>query len=76
AEPVDQAVRHQAARHRAAQPEPVRNATAAPATKPVTEPVGSVASAEAVDRIAGEARPLVASLPGLPPLLSVLPELP
>ncbi|PVC98734.1 hypothetical protein [Streptomyces sp. CS014] len=103
-EPVDRAVRHQAAQHRAAQPEPVRNATAAPATKPVTEPVGSVASAdaiasadpvastparvrdardavvggagEAVDRIAGEARPLVASLPGLPPLLSVLPELP
>ncbi|WP_141690043.1 hypothetical protein [Streptomyces sp. Ncost-T6T-1] len=31
---------------------------------------------EAVDRIAGEARPLVASLPGLPPLLSALPELP
>ncbi|PVC83112.1 hypothetical protein [Streptomyces sp. CS131] len=103
-EPVDRAVRHQAAQHRAAQPEPVRNATAAPATKPVTEPVGSVASAdpgasagpvastpvrvrdardavvggagEAVDRIAGEARPLVASLPGLPPLLSALPELP
>ncbi|MGQ4728655.1 hypothetical protein ACUN3E_13445 [Streptomyces sp. Ju416(a)] len=103
-EPVDRAVRHQAAQHRAAQPEPVRNATAAPATKPVTESVGSVASAdaaasadpvastparvrdardavvrgagEAVDRIAGEARPLVASVPGLPPLLSVLPELP
>ncbi|MCC8478603.1 hypothetical protein LMJ41_11995 [Streptomyces globisporus] len=103
-EPVDRAVRHQAAQHRAAQPEPVRNATAVPATKPVTEPVGSVASAdavasadpvastparvrdardavvrgagEAVDRIAGEARPLVASLPGLPPLLSALPELP
>ncbi|XCM30256.1 hypothetical protein ABXI76_13510 [Streptomyces parvus] len=103
-EPVDRAVRHQAAQHRAAQPGPVRNATAAPATKPVTEPVGSVASAdpgasadpvastpvrvrdardavvggagEAVDRIAGEARPLVASLPGLPPLLSALPELP
>ncbi|SCF72858.1 hypothetical protein [Streptomyces sp. Cmuel-A718b] len=100
-EPVDRAVRHQAAQHRAAQPGPVRNATAAPATKPVTEPVGSVASAdpgasadpvastpvrvrdardavvggagEAVDRIAGEARPLVASLPGLPPLLSALP---
>ncbi|MFJ3998831.1 hypothetical protein [Streptomyces parvus] len=103
-EPVDRAVRHQAAQHLAAQPEPVRNATAAPATKPVTEPAGSVASAapvasadpvastpvrvrdardavvggagEAVDRIAGEARPLVASLPGLPPLLSALPELP
>ncbi|SCE57877.1 hypothetical protein GA0115253_107693 [Streptomyces sp. Termitarium-T10T-6] len=103
-EPVDRAVRHEAAQHRAAQPEPVRNATAAPATKPVTEPVGPVASAdsvasadpvastpvrvrdgrdavvggagEAVDRIAGEARPLVASLPGLPPLLSTLPELP
>ncbi|MCQ1575982.1 hypothetical protein [Streptomyces parvus] len=44
-EPVDRAVRQQAAQHRAAQPEPVRNATAAPATKPVTEPVGSVASA-------------------------------
>ncbi|USC47528.1 hypothetical protein K7395_12625 [Streptomyces filamentosus] len=97
-EPVDRAVRHQAAQHRAAQPGSVRNATAAPATKPVTEPVGSVASTdpvastparvrdardaavggagEAVDRIAGKARPLVASLPGPPPLLSALPELP
>ncbi|OCC07140.1 hypothetical protein [Streptomyces sp. PTY087I2] len=110
-EPVDRAVRHQAAQHRAAQhraaqPEPVRDATvessaarpAVPATKPVTEPVDTVAAADpvaaaparvrdardavvggaggAVDRIAGEVRPLVASLPGLPPLLSVVPELP
>ncbi|WP_176734685.1 hypothetical protein [Streptomyces sp. EN23] len=51
-EPVDRAVRHQAAEHRAAQPEPVRNATAAPsaapATKPVTEPVDTVAAADPV----------------------------
>ncbi|MFD4017014.1 hypothetical protein [Streptomyces sindenensis] len=31
---------------------------------------------DAVERITGEARPLVAAVPGLPPLLSVLPELP
>ncbi|MCT6778621.1 hypothetical protein LXH09_18490 [Streptomyces sp. CS7] len=86
-EPVaDQAAQPAQARlaqHRPAQPETARKATAALAAsaEPATEPVDSVApvvegAGDAVDRIAGEVRPLVASLPGLPPLLSVLPELP
>lgn len=69
--------------HRAAQPETARKAAAAlsASAEPATEPVDSVTpvvggAGDAVDRIAGEVRPLVASLPGLPPLLSVLPELP
>ncbi|MFI7328782.1 hypothetical protein ACIBQ3_29620 [Streptomyces rubiginosohelvolus] len=71
------------AQHRPAQPETARKATAAlsGSAEPATEPVDSVApvvggAGDAVDRIAREVRPLVASLPGLPPLLSVLPELP
>ncbi|MFD4749461.1 hypothetical protein ACFWOS_28845 [Streptomyces rubiginosohelvolus] len=86
-EPVaDQAAQPAQARlaqHRPAQPETARKATAAlsASAEPATEPVDSVApvvegAGDAVDRIAGEVRPLVASLPGLPPLLSVLPELP
>ncbi|MFE6917946.1 hypothetical protein [Streptomyces rubiginosohelvolus] len=88
-EPVaDQAAQHRSrqhlsGKHRPAQPETARKATAALAAsaEPATEPVDSVApvvggAGDAVDRIAGEVRPLVASLPGLPPLLSVLPELP
>ncbi|MGW6463449.1 hypothetical protein [Streptomyces rubiginosohelvolus] len=67
--------------HRPAQPETVRKATAALSAEPATEPVDSVApvvggAGDAVDRIAEEVRPLVASLPGLPPLLSALPVLP
>ncbi|MFF4853715.1 hypothetical protein ACFY2N_02345 [Streptomyces rubiginosohelvolus] len=67
--------------HRPAQPETVRKATAALSAEPATEPVDSVApvvggAGGAVDRIAEEVRPLVASLPGLPPLLSALPVLP
>ncbi|MFF5888571.1 hypothetical protein ACFY72_07345 [Streptomyces globisporus] len=69
--------------HRPAQPETARKATAAlsASAEPATEPVASVTpvvggAGDAVDGIAGEVRPLVASLPGLPPLLSVLPELP
>ncbi|MFD4001462.1 hypothetical protein [Streptomyces rubiginosohelvolus] len=86
-EPVaDRAAQHRPVQdgptqHRPAQPETVRKATAALSAEPATEPVDSVApvvggAGDAVDRIAGEVRPLVASLPGLPPLLSVLPELP
>ncbi|NED08007.1 hypothetical protein G3I55_40955, partial [Streptomyces sp. SID6648] len=88
-EPVaDQAAQHRSTqylsgKHRPAQPETARKATAALAAsaEPVAEPVDSVApvvggAGDAVDRIAGEVRPLVAALPGLPPLLSVLPELP
>ncbi|MFB8382965.1 hypothetical protein [Streptomyces rubiginosohelvolus] len=86
-EPVaDQAAQPAQARlaqHRPAQPETARKATAAlsASAEPATESVDSVApvvggAGDAVDRIAGEVRPLVASLPGLPPLLSVLPELP
>ncbi|MFI2116978.1 hypothetical protein ACH489_21145 [Streptomyces rubiginosohelvolus] len=86
-EPVaDQAAQPAQARlaqHRPAQPETARKATAAlsASAEPATEPVDSVApvvegAGDAVDRIAGEVRPLVASLPGLPPFLSVLPELP
>ncbi|MGW6652242.1 hypothetical protein AMK23_02470 [Streptomyces sp. CB02130] len=66
--------------HRPAQPETARKATAAlsASVAPATEPADSVApvvggAGDAVDRIAGEVQPLVASLPGLPPLLSVLP---
>ncbi|MEU5038820.1 hypothetical protein AB0G48_32285, partial [Streptomyces rubiginosohelvolus] len=64
--------------HRPAQTETVRKATAALSAEPATGPVDSVApvvggAGDAVDRIAEEVRPLVASLPGLPPLLSVLP---
>ncbi|MGW4835905.1 hypothetical protein [Streptomyces globisporus] len=66
--------------HRPAQPETARKATSAPSAsaEPATEPVDSVTPAvggagDAVDRIAGEVRPLVASLPGLSPLLSELP---
>ncbi|WP_159027421.1 hypothetical protein [Streptomyces sp. Tue 6075] len=47
-EPVDRVVRHQAAQHRAAQPEPVRKATAAPSAAPVTDPVDTVAAADPV----------------------------
>ncbi|MGW3584229.1 hypothetical protein ACWDM8_23245 [Streptomyces rubiginosohelvolus] len=80
-EPVaDQAAQPRLAQHRPAQPETARKATAAlsASAEPATEPVDSVApvvggAGDAVDRIAGEVRPLVASLPGLPPLLSVLP---
>ncbi|MGW4626879.1 hypothetical protein [Streptomyces rubiginosohelvolus] len=83
-EPVaDQAVQPAQSRltqHRPAQPETARKATAAlsGSAEPATEPVDSVApvvggAGDAVDRIAREVRPLVASLPGLPPLLSVLP---
>ncbi|MFI5478554.1 hypothetical protein ACIBAB_05475 [Streptomyces rubiginosohelvolus] len=86
-EPVaDRAAQHRpvqdrATQHRPAQPATVRKATAALSAEPATEPVDSVApvvggAGDAVDRIAEEVRPLVASLPGLPPLLSVLPELP
>ncbi|MFK0188624.1 hypothetical protein ACIQV1_30905 [Streptomyces rubiginosohelvolus] len=86
-EPVaDRAAQHRPVQdrptqHRPAQPETVRKASAALSAEPATEPVDSVApvvegAGDAVDRIAEEVRPLVASLPGLPPLLSVLPELP
>ncbi|WP_089116315.1 hypothetical protein [Streptomyces sp. SS07] len=86
-EPVaDRAAQHRPVQdrptqHRPAQSETVRKASAALSAEPATEPVDSVApvvggAGDAVDRIAGEVRPLVASLPGLPPLLSVLPELP
>ncbi|MFI1784488.1 hypothetical protein [Streptomyces rubiginosohelvolus] len=88
-EPVaDRAAQHRPVQdgptqHRPAQPETTRKATAAlsASAEPATEPVDSVApvvggAGDAVDRIAGEVRPLVASLPGLPPLLSALPELP
>ncbi|WP_424569976.1 hypothetical protein [Streptomyces sp. CH-036] len=85
-EPVaDRAAQHRPVQdgptqHRPAQPETVRKATAALSAEPATEPVDSVApvvggAGDAVDRIAEEVRPLVASLPGLPPLLSALPEL-
>ncbi|WP_097986989.1 hypothetical protein [Streptomyces sp. f150] len=71
-------VQDRATQHRPAQPATVRKATAALSAEPATEPVDSVApvvggAGDAVDRIAEEVRPLVASLPGLPPLLSVLP---
>ncbi|MCA1271491.1 hypothetical protein ACIPQH_04740 [Streptomyces rubiginosohelvolus] len=86
-EPVaDRAAQHRpvqdrATQHRPAQPATVRKATAALSAEPDAEPVDSVApvvggAGDAVDRIAEGVRPLVASLPGLPPLLSVLPELP
>ncbi|RUP69025.1 hypothetical protein SSPNP10_04680 [Streptomyces sp. NP10] len=85
-EPVaDRAAQHRPVQdgptqHRPAQPETVRKASAALSAEPATEPVDSVApvvggAGDAVDRIAEEVRPLVASLPGLPPLLSALPEL-
>ncbi|MFF2863424.1 hypothetical protein ACFVSX_26510 [Streptomyces rubiginosohelvolus] len=79
---ADQVAQPRLAQHRPAQPETVRKATAAlsASAEPAAEPVDSVApvvggAGDAVDRIAGEARPLVASPPGLPPLLSLLPEL-
>ncbi|MFF8983918.1 hypothetical protein ACF08E_11090 [Streptomyces globisporus] len=83
-EPVaDRAARHLPTLLRPAQPETARKATAAlsASAEPATEPVDSVTpvvggAGDAVDRIAGEVRPLVESLPGLPPFLSVLPELP
>ncbi|WP_097975673.1 hypothetical protein [Streptomyces sp. gb14] len=60
--------------HRPAQTKTVRKATAALSAEPVDSVAPVVGGAgDAVDRIAEEVRPLVASLPGLPPLLSVLP---
>lgn len=87
-EPVDRAVRQQAAQHRAAQPEPVRNATAAPSAAPVTEPVDTVAAADPVastparvrdarDAAAGGAGDAVDRIAGeARPLVASLPGLP
>ncbi|MGW6582474.1 hypothetical protein ACWF76_24335 [Streptomyces globisporus] len=73
-----QPAQHRPTQHRPVQPETVRKAAAALSAEPATEPVDSVApvvggAGGAVGRIAEGVRPLVASLPGLPPLLSALP---
>jgi hypothetical protein len=74
--PVDRAARQHATAEPSAAPAAKPSAPAdvlgsAPArvSEAVVEGVGG-----AVDRVAGEARPLVPALPGLPPLFSVLPE--